>query len=135
MPKASKAERELILNKYGQRCAYCGRELVLKTMQVDHLKPIMRKSIYQNGKSVKADGCYFPEHDTLENKMPSCRLCNYHKHTFSLEEFINEIQKKVERIKSSNIKLLEQYGLINFNQCDTVEFYFEKYMRTMVWDK
>ena len=35
----SKAKRELVYNKYNGRCAYCGREIAYKNMQVDHFIP------------------------------------------------------------------------------------------------
>ena len=38
--KISKQQREAVFNKYGGRCAYCGCELTLRTMQVDHIKAV-----------------------------------------------------------------------------------------------
>lgn len=95
-------------------------------MQVDHLKPIVRTRVYIGNNKYKSTGCLFPQDDTLENKMPSCRLCNYHKHTYNLEEFRNEVEKKVDRIMNSNMRLLLQYGLIAIKPERTVIFYFEK---------
>jgi 5-methylcytosine-specific restriction endonuclease McrA len=36
--------RQLVLTKYGGRCAYCGKIISLQTMQVDHIVPIRRIS-------------------------------------------------------------------------------------------
>ena len=119
-------ERELILNKYDKHCAYCGCLLTLKTMQVDHVKPIMRTKLYIGNNKYKDTGCMFPQYDTFENKVPACRLCNYHKHTFTLEEFRSEIQEKVNRVKNSNVRLLMQFNLLMENPDLTVKFYFEK---------
>lgn len=33
----SKKTREAVYQKYGGRCAYCGRPIAYKDMQVDHL--------------------------------------------------------------------------------------------------
>lgn len=38
----TKQERMEIYNKYGGHCAYCGKEIEYKDMQVDHIKPIFR---------------------------------------------------------------------------------------------
>jgi len=54
-----KSIRELTHKKYNGRCAYCGCDITLKTMQVDHIKP-------------KING----GNDDLENLNPACRVCN-----------------------------------------------------------
>ena len=36
----SKKTREIVWKKYGGRCAYCGREIAYKDMQVDHFLPL-----------------------------------------------------------------------------------------------
>lgn len=36
----NKELREQIYHKYDGRCAYCGREIEYKDMQVDHLEPL-----------------------------------------------------------------------------------------------
>lgn len=38
----TKEERLKVYNKYGGRCAYCGREIEYKDMQVDHIVPKQR---------------------------------------------------------------------------------------------
>ena len=35
--KANKTDRKKVLDKYGGHCAYCGCELTLKSMQIDHI--------------------------------------------------------------------------------------------------
>ena len=34
-----KTTREIVYQKYGGKCAYCGNEITLKEMQVDHILP------------------------------------------------------------------------------------------------
>lgn len=67
-------DREAVYNKYHGRCAYCGREIAYKDMQVDHFIP------QRNGGT-----------DDIENLMPSCRTCNHYKRAESLESFRNMI--------------------------------------------
>ena len=39
LKKMSKIDRQKVWEKYNGRCAYCGKEIALKDMQVDHIKP------------------------------------------------------------------------------------------------
>lgn len=36
----TKAERFQVYNKYGGHCAYCGKKIGYKDMQVDHIDPM-----------------------------------------------------------------------------------------------
>ena len=69
-----KIDRYAVYNKYNGHCAYCGKKIEIKDMQVDHFKP--KRS--WNGD----DGA-----DDLSNLMPSCRRCNHYKRANSLELF------------------------------------------------
>ena len=64
IPKSIRLE---VYEKCNHRCAYCGCELEYKDMQVDHLIAL------ENGGK-----------DSLENYMPSCRQCNFYKHTYDI---------------------------------------------------
>lgn len=55
----NKKIREMIYTKYNGHCAYCGMELEIKDMQVDHIIP------------QRLGGG-----DDTGNLNPSCRLCN-----------------------------------------------------------
>jgi 5-methylcytosine-specific restriction endonuclease McrA len=37
-----KINREEVYNKCSGHCAYCGKEITIKQMQVDHIKPLYR---------------------------------------------------------------------------------------------
>ena len=37
--RSTKADRLQVFNKYGGHCSYCGREMEINEMQVDHLIP------------------------------------------------------------------------------------------------
>ena len=63
--------REQVYQKYNGHCAYCGCELEYKDMQVDHVA-----SVYlYNGTN------------DIDNLMTSCRMCNFYKSTYSLDDF------------------------------------------------
>lgn len=109
----TKAEREKVYQKYGRHCAYCGKEIDYKDMQVDHLVPI-------NGWNEKGT-------NDFDNLMPSCRRCNHYKRANSLEgwrKMIEEIPQKLER-DSYIYRVALDYELIEPKQ-HKVCFYFEK---------
>ena len=108
--RLAKAERQQVYEKYGGRCAYCGCELDIRDMQVDHIK-----SVYKHGE------------DTLENYNPSCRMCNFYKSMYSVEflrERIANIPAKL-RERQFIYKMAIKYGLVE-ETGSNVRFYFEK---------
>ena len=47
----SKKTREIVYNKYNGHCAYCGCEIEMKDMQVDHIVPKYRNNeMWHKGK-------------------------------------------------------------------------------------
>ena len=96
-----KVDRQKIHQKYNGHCAYCGKEITVKEMQIDHAEPIMRKSTYQNGKFRQLGECEFPELDCESNMMPSCRKCNNRKWTCGIEDFRSELSKQVMRAEKT----------------------------------
>lgn len=132
-----KQQRELIYNKYGGLCAYCGTELQ-KGWHVDEIEPVRRGWEYmkdENGKriwdaekrdyKIKATVMH-PERFTIENQMPSCASCNINKHSGSLEEFREVIQGFMKHLNAINTqyKIAKRYGLVVEN-VKPVVFYFE----------
>ena len=102
--------RQQVYNKYNKHCAYCGCELEIKDMQVDHIE------------------CFNYNGNTLDiNKLnPSCRACNYYKDTMDIEKFRYQLGKLKERLHKVFIyKLAVKYGIITENN-KPIEFYFEK---------
>ena len=108
--KWTKEERLKIYQKFQGHCAYCGLEIDLKDMQIDHIT-----SLYQNGE------------DSVENAVCSCRLCNSYKRANSLEKYRNWLLAGViERLRKLFIfRIAERYGMITVNDWDK-KFYFEK---------
>ena len=105
-----KIDRTAVYKKYGGHCAYCGREIENKDMQVDHLVP-------------KANGGT----DDFSNLMPSCRLCNHYKRANRLEWFrksIEEIPMKLGE-RQYIYKVGIAYGFYN-KERRNVKFYFEQ---------
>ena len=108
----SKRVREAAYQKYGGRCAYCGRKIAYKDMQVDHFIP-------KNG--------YFAQGtDELSNLMPACRMCNHYKRANSLELFRTYIREIPRKLRGNYIyKVGVAYGNIIENEKPIV-FFFEE---------
>ena len=129
----NKKDRELIFDKYGGKCAYCGCDLV-KGWHVDELLPVRRKrklvpiESYGNytGYKYKADGYEHPERLHIDNQMPSCPSCNINKHSESLESFRKSIQGYMKHLNeiSTQYKIAKRYGLVKETNIE-VKFYFE----------
>ena len=58
----TKSSRLIVYNKYNGHCAYCGHEININEMQVDHIHP------------QRLGGT-----DDISNLNPACRLCNHYK--------------------------------------------------------
>lgn len=107
-----KIDRKAVYEKYGGRCAYCGREITMKSMQVDHLIPQRTNP--------------FSDKDDFDNLMPSCRTCNHYKRANTLETFrryIEEIPKKLGE-REYIYKVGMAYGFYD-DIPRKVTFYFE----------
>lgn len=104
-----KKVRQKVYEKYDGHCAYCGKKIEYKDMQVDHIQ-----SHYLEGS------------DELENYNPSCRQCNFYKGTMSIEDFRVQLTKLRERLQKVYIyRLSISYGLVEEKE-NTIQFYFEK---------
>lgn len=106
--------REDVYEKYDGRCAYCGCELDMKEMQVDHFIAHM-----EGGE------------DTLENYMPSCSICNRVKSTLSINKFKDEIRhcgkihrKRKKPIMADSDKIAIKYGLTENDH--EITLYYER---------
>ena len=115
-----KAEtRRLVYGKYGGRCAYCGKELRLDEMQVDHIVPVWRGHGEPPRGAVRGD-------DSVSNYNPSCRACNFRKGTMSVDEFRRALREQCRNIvkRSFQVRQSIDYGLLCWTDKDVV-FYFE----------
>lgn len=115
IPKKVRIE---VYNKYDGHCAYCGKQIEYKDMQLDHLIPVQREWFKKYTEE---------EVECFENYMPSCRRCNHYKRAHSLKmfrEMIEEIPKKLYR-DNYIYKVGLDYNLIEPHE-SKIEFYFEK---------
>lgn len=101
-----------VYNKYNGHCAYCGVDIDLCNMQIDHIKP-------------KASGD--PSVNEIENFNPACPICNNWKHCDNLETFRRSISQQVRKCRdySRNFRMAERYGLVE-EVIKPIIFYFEK---------
>lgn len=91
-------------------CPFCGGELKYKDMEVDHVIPVYGK-----------DGG-----NGIDNLLPSCRMCNFYKSTFTLENYRKNLESLHERLQKLFIyRMAMKYGLITEHK-NKVVFYFEK---------
>lgn len=105
-----KIDRQKVYDKYNGHCAYCGKPITIKDMQVDHILP------KRNGGT-----------NDIDNLNASCRLCNHYKRANSIESFrdfaLGGIIKRLMKIYIFRVAL--DYGMITINGWDK-KFYFEK---------
>lgn len=115
----SKRERQQVHEKYRGHCAYCGAEISVTQMQVDHLIPMEFYDTY------KAEGI---DLDQMDNFMPACRSCNNYKSTYTLEKFRKAIERWPEVLMRDNVTYRNavRYGLV-IPKPHPVKFYFETF--------
>lgn len=115
IPKKVRIE---VYNKYEGHCAYCGKKLEYKDMQVDHLIPYQR----ERWKKYTEE-----EIECFENYMPACRRCNHYKRAHSLEKFRKLIEEIPAKLVRDNYiyKVGLDYNLIK-EQRHKIKFYFEE---------
>ncbi len=107
--------RQAVHSKYDGHCAYCGKEIAIKDMQVDHIEP---QRNWDKSKTRE-------EINSFENLNPSCRRCNHYKRANNLEAFQDMIKTLHERTQDIYInKVAEDYGIIKVQPRDG-KFYFE----------
>jgi 5-methylcytosine-specific restriction endonuclease McrA len=117
-----KKDRQEVYEKCNGRCAYCGEEITIKQMQVDHIQPhwhTMTEEDAIRNKVVKGS------HD-MDNLNPSCARCNKWKSTYTLEKFREVIETSLDRLErdTPNFRLARDFGLLTTNK-KRVVFFFE----------
>jgi 5-methylcytosine-specific restriction endonuclease McrA len=113
-----KEVRQIVLEKYNGKCAYCGVELT-KGWHVDHIEPIVRN--WTNGT------CEKPENHNLDNFNPSCASCNIQKNSLTLEQFRDKIKQFINSLNSysNQYKFAKKYNLVSETNIEVV-FHFEQ---------
>jgi hypothetical protein len=107
-----KPNRLEIWKKYYGHCAYCGVEIDLCNMQIDHIK-------------AKVSG--HPGIEDVSNYNPACPICNGWKHCDNLETFRRSISQQVRKCReySRNFRMAERFGLVQ-EIVKPIVFYFEQ---------
>lgn len=126
-------KRQIIWDKTGGKCFYCGNELPEKGWHADHFHPIVRDIVpVSREKSgvtsfTTGKGCAYPELDTIDNLVPSCAPCNNFKHSYSIEGYRMMISEQFKNTlkNSTGLRQLDRLGLVDLIE-KPVEFYFEK---------
>lgn len=114
----SKSVRERVYHKFEGRCAYCGKAIEYKQMQVDHYYPQCKARFYSRrfGIDVHAE----------ENLMPTCRRCNHYKRAATPKQFKTLMKTLHERLEAIYIlKVAVDFGMATIQPFDG-SFYFEK---------
>lgn len=125
--------RSLVLKKTNGRCAYCGCEVHIGNMQVDHVIPksyFLRKSLYTFKRPEWLNHLTDSDMNHIDNLLPSCRVCNKWKSDFTLDYFRHEIYAQVKRLNdySANYRMAKRYGQVKETPT-TIQFYFETIAR------
>lgn len=121
-----KAERIKVHEKHDRRCAYCGKEIEYKDMQVDHMHPKCLGHFYESERSREYYNLKGDNVDNFENLMPACRRCNHYKRSFRLEDFRKMVKTINERLFKNYIaKVALDFGTVKQVEWDG-KFYFEK---------
>lgn len=118
----NKKQREVIHRKYKGHCGYCGKEITLKQMQVDHMNPISLGS----RNMVLFEGIFEDRTHHVDNLMPSCRRCNHYKRANTVEDFrilMKSLHDRLMNIYIVNVGI--DFGVIEIKPFDGV-FYFER---------
>lgn len=118
-----KINREEVYNKCSGHCAYCGVEITIKQMQIDHKEPLFRNHTDKQLEWYKRDRGT----NEMDNLLPSCARCNRWKSTFTVETFRDIVQTSLERLErdTPNFRLAKDYGLLTISEKKVI-FYFEK---------
>lgn len=114
--------RELVYAKCNGHCAYCGKEIAYKDMQVDHVVPLLRNF---PDWQIKMGG-WTRGTDDIDNLLPSCRMCNFRKGTCDLEDFRKQVKAQADTLCNTfQARMSLAYGLIE-RVDKPIVFYFEK---------
>jgi len=116
-----KIDRIKVYEKYNGHCGYCGKEIALKEMQVDHMIPKSAIGYY-----LRNDSSAFDKIHSFDNLMPSCRRCNHYKRADNVEQFrfsMKDLHKRIEKIYINKVAV--DFKMIEIKPFDG-KFYFEK---------
>lgn len=124
-----KIDRQKVYDKYNGHCAYCGKEIEIKDMQVDHIFPKNKAHWLKSDVMKREERLNINDINDFENLNPSCRRCNHYKRAQTLREFRGTMTTIHQRIKSNYInKVGFDFGILTLKPFDGL-FYFEKVIK------
>ena len=81
-------------------------------MQVDHFAPVY----------------LFGDNTNISNLMPSCRMCNFYKSTYTISKFRENLGLIIDRLNRDNFtyRLAKNYGIVKEDKSLLpIKFYYE----------
>ncbi len=122
-----KSVREKVYNRFGGCCAYCGKAIAYKEMQVDHYYPQCKARWYARRFKIDVHA--------EDNLMPACRRCNHYKRAATPNQFRQLMQTLHERLEAIYIlKVAVDFGMATVKPFDGL-FYFEKLQQQQIEEK
>ena len=116
-----KIDRLKVHSKYDGHCGYCGKEITIKEMQVDHIEPKWKLTDLQYCSTVTKEQIH-----SEGNLMPTCRRCNHYKRSDSLDIFRDKINTLHQRVCSHYIgQVALDYNIVEIKPFNGI-FYFEQ---------
>ena|SRR5437868_6010655 len=114
----TKSLRERIYQKFDGHCAYCGKVIEYKQMQIDHYYPQCKARFYLRRFNINVLA--------EANLMPTCRRCNHYKRARTPRQFKELMKTLHERLESIYIlKVAVDFGIAHVKPFNGA-FYFEK---------
>lgn len=108
--------RHSVLNKYDSKCAYCGCELSINSLRLDHIIPVKRGEFKATKNS-----------ELLNDFNPCCNSCNSSKGALSIKDWKKIIISRLDNLVDSNYNLRLLVVLDIIRMTDTrILFYYEK---------
>lgn len=110
--------KKIVYEKCNGHCAYCGVEISISEMQIDHVIPVKFAEVYKEHQGTDLNA--------IENLMPSCRSCNSYKSSLTLEKFRQAIERWPEVLQRDNVTYRNavRFGMIE-PKPHKVSFYYE----------
>ena len=109
-----RALKQQVYDKCNGRCAYCGIQISIQNMSIDHIE----------GQVWFVDSKTDINH-TLDNLLPACKSCNSYKNSYTVEQFRGYIERIYEDLgKQHKFKIAERLGVFERKK-QVVKFYFE----------
>ncbi|GHV34928.1 HNH endonuclease [Clostridia bacterium] len=107
--KLTKAQRHRVYDMTSGHCAYCGYNIEIGEMAIDHVEPLALGGA-----------------DEIANMLPACRSCNHFKSTMTIEKFRKAVERWPEVLLRDSVTYRNavRFGLVN-PKPHNVRFFYE----------